>query len=201
MQLDDTVQFRWHWPLLSELHVNNVKYKVYQRINTTKLGANQRDEAANIGIICLAAENSIALICSDARPFVMGVQLARKRLVEDVKRMMPPALSLPDAIQHIKDQFKDDEVEMFSAFLSLKDPITGSRIQTPVKFDGTRGLVSFDLDTFLLVAERTRKWQCPYSMVNHTIYSLRVDTYTQHILEALKATPDILQVEISPEGE
>lgn len=46
--------------------------------------------------------------------------------------------------------------------LSLKDPLTGSRIVTAARFLDTRGLVSFDLDAFLQTAERTRKWQCPH---------------------------------------
>ena len=49
--------------------------------------------------------------------------------------------------------------------LSLKDPLTGSRIKMPVRFVGTPGLVTFDLDAFLSVAERTRKWQCPHRRV------------------------------------
>lgn len=38
-------------------------------------------------------------------------------------------------------------------------------------------------------------------MVNSTIQSLQIDTYTQHILQALASSPDILEVEISPQGE
>lgn len=60
-------------------------------------------------------------------------------------------------------QYKEDEdVVTLNTVLSLKDPLTGARIKTPTRFVGTSGLVSFDLDAFLSVAERTRKWQCPH---------------------------------------
>lgn len=46
--------------------------------------------------------------------------------------------------------------------VSLKDPLTGSRMHVPARFRNTPGLVTFDLDAFLSMAERTRKWQCPH---------------------------------------
>lgn len=52
LQLNDTVPFRYHWPTASDLRVNNMQYRVYSRAAHLKLGANQRDEAANIGILC-----------------------------------------------------------------------------------------------------------------------------------------------------
>jgi hypothetical protein len=52
MLLDDPVQCRWHWPTCTELRVNSIPYRVYARSSSTKLGINQRDEAANIGVLC-----------------------------------------------------------------------------------------------------------------------------------------------------
>ncbi len=52
IQLDDTVQFRWHWPLMSDLRINGQSYRVYSRTANTKIGNNQRDDVANIGIMC-----------------------------------------------------------------------------------------------------------------------------------------------------
>ena len=37
-------------------------------------------------------------------------------------------------------------------------------------------------------------------MVNSSIQSLQVDTYTRHILEALAPVPEVMEVEVSPEG-
>ena len=51
-----------------------------------------------------AAKNKISLTCGDGRQFVMGVQLARRRSLSEVKRMMHPPLELQQAIKRITDQ-------------------------------------------------------------------------------------------------
>jgi hypothetical protein len=48
-------------PFVSGCHVldaqvNNTQYRVYGRASHTKLGANQRDEPANIGVLCTSSE-------------------------------------------------------------------------------------------------------------------------------------------------
>ncbi|GAX74030.1 hypothetical protein CEUSTIGMA_g1480.t1 [Chlamydomonas eustigma] len=202
LQLDDPVKFRWHWPLLADLRVNDKQYRVYSRSSSTKLGTNQRDEAANIGIMCTTGRGKISLTCGDNRAFVMGVQFARRRSLEDVKGMMLSPLSLSDAVQEVKNQFgEDDDVVAVNTVMSLKDPLSGARIKTPARFKEKHGLVSFDLDAFLTMAERTRKWQCPHSMINSSVYSLQVDTFTKAILDSLEAYTDIMEVEISPEAK
>ena len=58
------------------------------------------------------------------------------------------------------------EIETVNTVVSLRCPLTGSRIKTPARFsDVAKGLVCFDLEAFLSVAERTRKWQCPHRCV------------------------------------
>ena len=48
------------------------------------------------------------------------------------------------------------------------------------------GLVGFDLDTFLSLAERTRKWQCPHSMQPGTVQELVEDGFLRHVLASLQ---------------
>ena len=56
-------------------------------------------------------------------------------------------------------------------------------------FTTVRGVTAFDLETFLAVVQRSRKWQCPTSMRNATVHELQIDTFTQRILEQLKVPP------------
>ncbi len=53
-QQNDGVPFRQHWPLGCAMEVNGVQYRVYGRAAYAKLGANQRDEPANVGLLCAA---------------------------------------------------------------------------------------------------------------------------------------------------
>ena len=48
------------------------------------------------------------------------------------------------------------------------------------------GLACFDLDTFLTMTERTRKWQCPHSMRHMSVRELHIDPYVARLLLFLK---------------
>lgn len=46
--------------------------------------------------------------------------------------------------------------------------------------------MAFDLDTFLDLAARTRKWQCPHSMQPGAVQDLVVDGFVQRVLASLR---------------
>lgn len=56
LQLDDPVQCRVHWPMYCDLRINTMQYNATGRSSSTKLGANQRDEPANITALCHGCE-------------------------------------------------------------------------------------------------------------------------------------------------
>lgn len=84
----------------------------------------------------------------------------------------------------------DDDISMGSTIMSLRDPLSGGRVVSPARFLGTNGLVAFDLDTFLGMVKRTRKWQCPHSMRHTRVQELQCDAYVARILKSLQASPD-----------
>ena len=56
------------------------------------------------------------------------------------------------------------------------------------RFAGVKGVAAFDLDTFLEMAQRTRKWQCPHSMRNMSVRQLHLDGWMMQVLQALQAS-------------
>ena len=58
------------------------------------------------------------------------------------------------------------------------------------RFAGVKGIAAFDLDTFLEMAQRTRKWQCPHSMRNMSVRQLHLDGWMMQVLQALQASGD-----------
>jgi len=54
------------------------------------------------------------------------------------------------------------------------------------RFQPVSGLAAFDLDTFLAMAQRSRKWQCPTSGFNGTVHDVQVDAFMDRILAQLK---------------
>ncbi|KAG2484222.1 hypothetical protein HYH03_016957 [Edaphochlamys debaryana] len=203
LQLNDPVAFRLHWPLGAALEVNGVQYRVYSRNSTQKLGANGRDEPANIGLLCNTGRSRLTMTCTDNQPYVLLALLMRRRSAEEVRALMKPPLSRADAVERVKQQLRgddDDEVQTGTTVLSLRCPLTGSRVRTPGRFAEVAGLACFDLDAFLDSAARTRKWQCPHSMAHTSVQSLMVDTYTQRILAALAHHPSVTEVEVAADG-
>lgn len=80
----------------------------------------------------------------------------------------------------------EDDLAIGVSVISLRDPLSGQRMARPARFIGTGSLVGFDLDTFLMVAQRSRKWQCPHSMRHARVQDLQIDTYLSIVLDCLK---------------
>ena len=80
----------------------------------------------------------------------------------------------------------DDGLEVCVTEFSLRCPLSGSRICTPARFAGVGGLTAFDLDTFLGMVKRSKKWQCPHSMRNLPMQDLMIDGYLSRILPRLQ---------------
>ena len=54
------------------------------------------------------------------------------------------------------------------------------------RFAGLPGIVAFDLDCFLSMAQRSRKWQDPHTLRNVTVKQLQLDTWMQAIIDRLQ---------------
>lgn len=82
LQIDDSVAFRQHWPLQADLRINSNTYRVTARGGGTKLGANQRDEAASITNLVMPGRNKLQLSCADNRQFMFSIQVRPRRGAE-----------------------------------------------------------------------------------------------------------------------
>ncbi|KAK9835201.1 hypothetical protein WJX81_005406 [Elliptochloris bilobata] len=203
--LGDSVSARLHWPRHAELRVNNMQYRPYGRSGSLKLGANARDEPASVGTLCFHGRNALSLSAADNRPFCLVLQLARRRSRAEVMALMAPPETAEQALERVRQQAGggggDDELMMGHSVMSLRCPNSGMRIVKPARFKTSGGLVAFDLTTFLDLAERTRKWQCPHSMQAGTVQDLVVDGFVQRVLASLQARPEVMEVEVAPSGE
>jgi hypothetical protein len=70
----------------------------------------------------------------------------------------------------------DDDVIMGNTVVSLKDPYMNTRMATAARFVDTAGAApsAFDLEQFLDMAQRTRKWLDPHSSKPSCVQSLQV---------------------------
>lgn len=61
----------------------------------------------------------------------------------------------------------DDILHAETLPLSLRDPMSNSRIRRAARIVGAKSPRAFDLDYFLETAKRSRKWQCPITCAHH----------------------------------
>lgn len=94
--------------------------------------------------MAIAGNNSLTITCSEQGPFAVGVQLMKKRSLEDVRKLMLPKETLAEAVQRvcsiIKGPDADDELVALSTTVALRDPLTSCRITKPARFVNIRGL-------------------------------------------------------------
>jgi len=203
--LEDTVPCRLHWPRNVTMRVNRYPYRVYGRSTTSKMGINQRDEAANIASLCLAGRNTLDIQAVENGTWVILLHRVEARTVNQVKEMMRPVESVSEAVSRVKKLMHDDELSIASQVVSVIDPWSGQRMTTPARFIDASGLQAFDLDSFLSLAQRNRKWQDPTTLKNSTVRQLQVDTYIQKILACLSgaggASLEVREIVISDQGK
>ncbi|EFN55528.1 hypothetical protein CHLNCDRAFT_52345 [Chlorella variabilis] len=197
----DEVAERYHWPKHMDLKINNMPHRPYARSLNAKMGINQRDDVASIGTMVVRGRNTLSLSAPDSGTWVLMMHLARRRTMEQVKALMAAPEGLEEAVARVRRQVagddSDDDLLVSHQVVSLKDPMSGQRIQVPARFSGASGLQPFDLDSLLSMAQRSRKWQDPSTLQNSTVEQLQVDTYTQRVLLCLRGLPAITDIEIS----
>lgn len=88
------------------------------------------------------------------------------------------------------DDESDSDIAAMGARVTLRDPLSATRMKRPARYVGCQGLVSFDLDTFLQMAAQSRKWTCPICKAAGPPSMLREDTYLASIVAVLEVRGD-----------
>lgn len=201
--LGDEVPFRVHWPKHADLRINNMRMNVARRNITHTLGANARDETVNISSVALSGRNRVTLTAADGHSFCLLMLHVARRTPAEVEGLMAPHETPDDAYARVRRRVAadGDDIEVASTTVSLRCPMTGGRVGRAGRFQGIDALEAFDMDAFLSMAARTRKWQCPHTMRHTCVQQLHNDAFIQGILDRLQAMPDVTEVEVSPEGQ
>ncbi|KAI3727671.1 hypothetical protein L6452_16289 [Arctium lappa] len=102
---------------------------------------------------------------------------------------IPPAAALPDS---------DNEIVEGPSRISLKCPISFSRIKTPVKGHSCKHLQCFDFNNYVGMNSRRPLWRCPHCSQSVCFTNIRID---QSMVKVLKEVgEDVSYVKISADG-
>jgi len=96
----------------------------------------------------------------------------------------------------------DEEVKATTSVMSLKCPFSSTRITTPGRLLNVDALECvFDLNAFLTMVEKTRKWACPHTLQSSSIHHLAKDVWLEAILRQLSRFPGIDEIEVNVEAK
>ncbi|GMH12526.1 hypothetical protein Nepgr_014367 [Nepenthes gracilis] len=216
MLLNDKVPFRMQWPQYAELHVNGVPVRAINRPAAQLLGANGRDDGPIITPCTRDGINKISLTGCDARIFCLGVRIVKRRTVQQILSMIPKEQDgecFEDALARVRrcigggsatenaDSDSDLEVVSDSFTINLRCPMSGSRMKIAGRFKPCVHMGCFDLETFVEMNQRSRKWQCPICLKNYSLEHIIIDPYFNRITSMMQSYgEDSTEIEVKPDG-
>ncbi|KAG6669904.1 hypothetical protein CIPAW_01G275100 [Carya illinoinensis] len=214
--LNDSVSFRMQWPLHADLQINGMQVRTVNRQGSQLLGANGRDDGAFIRLYIGEGMNKISLSGRDARVFCFGIRLVRRRTVQQVLNLIPGEAdgeAFEDALARVRrcicggdagtNEDSDSDVELIadSITVSLRCPMSGSRMKVAGRFKPCAHMGCFDLEVFVELNQRSRKWQCPICLKNYSLEDIIIDPYFNRITTMMRhCGEDITEINVKADG-
>ncbi|XP_038682970.1 E3 SUMO-protein ligase SIZ1-like isoform X2 [Tripterygium wilfordii] len=216
MLLNDKVSFRMQWPQYADLQINSVPVRAINRPGSQLLGANGRDDGPIITPCTKDGINKIFLTGCDARIFCLGVRIVKRRTVQQILNLIPKESDgehFEDALARVvrcvgggtsgddADSDSDVEVVADSFSVNLRCPMSGSRMKVAGRFKPCVHMGCFDLEVFVELNQRSRKWQCPICLKNYSLEYIIVDPYFNRITSKMRhCGEDVTEIEVKPDG-
>ncbi|XP_034901212.1 E3 SUMO-protein ligase SIZ1 isoform X1 [Populus alba] len=216
MLLNDKVPFRMQWPQDTDLQVNGLAVRAINRPGSQLLGANGRDDGPIVTPFVKDGINKISLSGCDARIFCLGVRIVKRRTVQQILNLIPKDSEgerFEDALARVcrcvgggtatdnADSDSDLEVVADSFGVNLRCPMSGSRMKVAGRFKPCAHLGCFDLEVFVELNQRSRKWQCPICLKNYSLENIIIDPYFNRITSKMThCSEDITEIEVKPDG-
>ncbi|CAK9174404.1 unnamed protein product [Ilex paraguariensis] len=216
MLLNDKVPFRMQWPQYADLQVNGVPVRAINRPGSQLLGANGRDDGPVITPCTRDGINKVSLTGCDARVFCVGVRIVKRRTVQQIFNLIPKESDgelFDDALARVRrcvgggtatenaDSDSDLEVVADCIPVSLRCPMSGSRMKVAGRFKPCVHMGCFDLEVFVEMNQRSRKWQCPICLKNYSLEKIIIDPYFNRITSKMRnCGEDVTDIEVKPDG-
>ncbi|CAN8252648.1 unnamed protein product [Cochlearia groenlandica] len=214
MLLNDKVLFRMQWPQYADLQVNGMPIRAINRPGSQLLGANGRDDGPVITPYIRDGINRISLNGGDSRTFCFGVRLVKRRSLQQVLNLIPAETKgevFEEALARVRrcvgggddnaDSDSDIEVVAKEIPVNLRCPMSGSRIKVAGRFAPCVHMGCFDLEVFVELNQRSRKWQCPICLKNYSVEHVIVDPYFNRITSKMKhCDEEVTDIEVKPDG-
>ncbi|MCD7469566.1 hypothetical protein HAX54_008679, partial [Datura stramonium] len=97
----------------------------------------------------------------------------------------------------------DSDLEVVADFIpvNLRCPMSGSRMKVAGRFKPCVHMGCFDLEVFVEMNQRSRKWQCPICLKNYSLEHVIIDPYFNRITSQLQTCgEEVAEIEVKPNG-
>ncbi|XP_075635931.1 E3 SUMO-protein ligase SIZ1 isoform X1 [Castanea sativa] len=216
MLLNDKVPFRMQWPQFADLQVNGMPVRTINRPGSQLLGANGRDDGPIITPYTRDGINKICLTGCDSRIFCVGVRIVKRRSVQQILNLIPKESDgehLEDALARVcrcvgggtatDNADSDSDIEVVADYfgVNLRCPMSGSRMKVAGRFKPCVHMGCFDLEVFVELNQRSRKWQCPICLKNYALENIIIDPYFNRVASLMRGCgEDVTEIEVKPDG-
>jgi E3 SUMO-protein ligase PIAS1 len=133
--------------------------------------------------------------------FTFIVRLVKRQSAADLAERIKKARVIPK--QQVLDEMNkanaDPDIAATSSKMSLKDPVSITRITMPIRSTVCQHNQCFDGRYFMELQEQAPTWSCPICAKTVSFESLCVDMYFEEILNT--TSKNIEQVTIEPNGQ
>ncbi|KAL5382104.1 hypothetical protein DPSP01_006782 [Paraphaeosphaeria sporulosa] len=129
------------------------------------------------------------------------IYLVRKHSIEElVKRIKDRSVITKESVlREMRKKAEDPDIEVGDSVMSLKDPISTLKINTPCRSTLCTHNRCFDGESFLQLQEQAPTWTCPICNKIISFEALAVDEYVQDILKNVPRNTD--QVKVKADGQ
>lgn len=182
------------------------------------VGKAGRDPSVCVDPGCLIeGTNTLIVQGQDQRFFYVIMRLVKLRSLEEVRSMVPAPVPFSLARFLLEQKLRgsdhqndhdDDIVIQGNSVLSLRCPISGQMCKTPARTRNCKSLAIFDLDTYLELNAKVRKWVCPHCGSTGQPHDIVIDGYLSRVIGVLRAweqsIPTVFSkidcIEVGPNG-
>ncbi|KAI8941029.1 hypothetical protein NX059_002273 [Plenodomus lindquistii] len=134
------------------------------------------------------------------KKYNLFIYMAKKFSVEELTQRIKSrnVITRQSVLNEMMKNANDPDIEVGSSVMSLKDPVSTLRIQTPCRSTVCTHNQCFDAESFLQLQEQAPTWTCPICNKTISYEALAVDQYVEEILNKAR---NVDQVTIGPNGE
>ncbi|KAI8634551.1 hypothetical protein F5Y19DRAFT_409013 [Xylariaceae sp. FL1651] len=134
------------------------------------------------------------------KKFYLATYLCKMVSVDElVAKIKGRKIAKATVIQEMTKKANDPDVVATSTVLSLKCPLSYTRLRTPCRSILCNHIQCFDASSYLQLQEQGPQWICPICNKSAPFENLAIDDYVRDILE--KTSDSLEQVTIEPDGQ